>query len=117
VFYPLNRLVGPQLNLPVTNSLLLGSQIGVTTYLFTSKHLRNAEPFERILFSLYGAAIFNFGTVLVMSVIRSIFPDNSALRFAVGLPTSAALLYVGKRYVNYIDQIFDAIRFRGVPRH
>jgi hypothetical protein len=69
-----------------------------------------------IKFSIYGSAMFNFGTVLVMSIIRSIFPDNQALRLGVGLTTSVAFLYIGKRYVNYIDQVFDAVRFRAIPR-
>ena len=64
------------------------------------------------VFSMYGSAMFNFGTVLVMSIVRSIFPDNEGLRLGVGLSASAALLYVGRKYVNYIDQIFDAVRFR-----
>ncbi len=51
-----------------------------------------------------------------MSIIRSIFPDNEALRLGIGLSTSAALLFIGKRYVNYIDHIFDAVRFRAMSR-
>jgi hypothetical protein len=69
-----------------------------------------------LTFSIYGSAMFNFGTVLVMSVVRSIFPDNEALRLGVGLSSSAALLFVGRRYMQYIDQIFDAIRFRAITR-
>jgi hypothetical protein len=67
-------------------------------------------------FSIYGSAMFNFGTVLVMSIIRSIFPENEILRLGIGLSTSATLLLIGKRYINYIDQVFDAVRFRTLPR-
>lgn len=66
--------------------------------------------------SVYGSAIFNFGTVLVMSIVRSIFPDREAVRLSAGLSTSAILLFIGRRYVQYIDQIFDAIRFRAITR-
>jgi len=66
--------------------------------------------------SIYGSAIFNFGTVLVMSIVRSIFPQNDALRFGVGLFSSSAILFIGRRYIQYIDQIFDAIRFRAITR-
>ena len=51
-----------------------------------------------------------------MSIVRSIFPDNEPLRLGVGLTSSAALLFIGRRYVQYIDQIFDAIRFRAITR-
>ncbi len=51
-----------------------------------------------------------------MSIIRSICPDNEVLRLGFGLSTSAALLFIGKRYINYIDQVFDTVRFRAIPR-
>lgn len=60
--------------------------------------------------------MFNFGTVLVMSIIRSIVPDNQFLRLGMGLSISSALLYIGQRYINYIDQVFDAVRFRTVSQ-
>lgn len=60
--------------------------------------------------------MFNSGTVLVMSIIRSIFPDNEALRVTIGLASSAAILMIGRRYMLYVDQIFDAIRFRSTSR-
>ncbi|CAF0730539.1 unnamed protein product [Adineta ricciae] len=111
-----SRILGPQLHVPIVNSLWIGSHIGVGTYLCISKHLRNANVFDRLLFSLYGSAIFNLGTVLVMSIVRSIFPDNNALRLGVGLSSATAILLIGRRYVQYIDQIFDAIRFRTITR-
>ncbi|CAF2406807.1 unnamed protein product [Rotaria sp. Silwood2] len=111
-----SRILGPELNVPVANSFWVGSHVGVGIYLYISKHLRNADVFDRLLYSLYGSAMFNFGTVLVMSIIRSIFPDNDVLRLGVGLSSSAALLFIGRRYILYIDQVFDAIRFRSITR-
>ena len=96
----------------MTNFCWFGSQIGIGIYLFTTKHLRNADLFQRITLSFFGSTIFNVGNVLVMSVLRSVFPDNAVLRLLVGLSTSAAILTIGKRYVNHIDQIFDTVRFR-----
>lgn len=60
--------------------------------------------------------MFNFGTVLVMSIIRSMFPENEGLRLGMGLSTGLALLLLGRRYVNYIDHVFDAVRYRAKPR-
>jgi hypothetical protein len=51
-----------------------------------------------------------------MSIVRSIFPHNQVLRLGVGLSSSAAILFIGRRYIQYIDQIFDAIRFRAITR-
>lgn len=44
------RLFGPRLELPLANTLWLGSHIGTSLYLYTSKHLRSASPFERLLY-------------------------------------------------------------------
>ncbi|CAF0898804.1 unnamed protein product [Adineta steineri] len=110
------RILGHQWNVPVVNSLWIGSHIGIGIYLYNSKHLRNANTFDRILYSIYGSAIFNLGTVLVMSIVRSIFPDSTPLRLGVGLSSSAAMLFIGRRYIQYIDQIFNEIRFRAITR-
>ncbi len=49
LFYQ-NRILGPQLNVPVANSLWVGSHVGVGIYLYASKHLRNADVFDRLLY-------------------------------------------------------------------
>ncbi|CAF1174094.1 unnamed protein product [Rotaria sordida] len=108
------RLIGSRLDLPLTDALWFGSHAGVTMYLYTSKHLQSTNPFERLLYSIYGSTMFNFGTVLVMTLIRSIFPDKEALRLGIGLSISGGLLCIGQRYIHYIDEIFDAIRFRTI---
>ncbi|CAF2643820.1 unnamed protein product [Rotaria sp. Silwood2] len=108
------RLLGSRIDLPVTNALWFGSHIGITMYLYTSKHLRGSHTFERLLYSIYGSAMFNFGTVLIMTIIRTIFPDKEALRLGIGLSISGALLFIGQRYVHYIDEVFDAVRFRAI---
>lgn len=56
--------------------------------------------------------MFNFGTVLVMTIVRSIFPHQEILRLGIGLSVSGALLTIGQRYVHYIDEVFDTVRFR-----
>ncbi|CAF5059184.1 unnamed protein product, partial [Rotaria sp. Silwood1] len=108
------RLLGTRVDLPLTNILWFGSHIGITMYLYTSKHLRSIHTFERLLYSMYGSAMFNFGTVLIMTIIRSIFPDKETLRLGIGLSISGALLFIGQRYIHYIDEVFDAIRFRAI---
>ena len=42
--------LGPQINAPVANSLWIGSHTGIGIYLYVSKHLRNADTFDRILY-------------------------------------------------------------------
>ncbi|CAF1198541.1 unnamed protein product [Rotaria sordida] len=87
------RLIGSRLDLPLTDALWFGSHAGITMYLYTSKHLQSTNPFERLLYSIYGSTMFNFG---------------------IGLSISGGLLCIGQRYIHYIDEIFDAIRFRTI---
>ncbi|CAF1608724.1 unnamed protein product [Rotaria magnacalcarata] len=108
------RLLGSQVELPLTNALWCGSHVGITIYLYTSKHLRSIHTFERLLYSIYGSAMFNFGTVLIMTIVRSIFPDKEVLRLGLGLSLSGIILLVGQKYIHYIDEVFDAVRFRSV---
>jgi hypothetical protein len=46
----MKRFLGSDIGLPVANSLWFGSHIGIGIYLYTSKHLRNAQVFERLLY-------------------------------------------------------------------
>lgn len=46
----MNRFLGPRIESPVTSTLWFGSHIGIGIYLYTSKHLRNAQTFERLLY-------------------------------------------------------------------
>jgi hypothetical protein len=50
-FISINRFLGARIDLPLTNTLWFGSHIGISMYLYTSKHLRNAQPFERLLYT------------------------------------------------------------------
>jgi len=50
IFCSINRLLGSRMDVAVANTLWFGSHVGISTYLYTSKHLRNAEPFERLLY-------------------------------------------------------------------
>lgn len=49
LFYS-NRVLGSKLNAPIANSLWVGSHVGIGIYLYHSKHLRNADTFDRLLY-------------------------------------------------------------------
>ncbi|CAF1153794.1 unnamed protein product [Didymodactylos carnosus] len=111
-----SKIIGKN-NIVIANTLWFGSHLGVGLYLFGSKHLAaSSSPFDRILYSVFGSAIFNFGSVLLMSIVRSIYPNEEKLRLLVGLSASATLLIIGQRWLSYIDDIFSTIRFRSNTR-
>ncbi|KAK7502370.1 hypothetical protein BaRGS_00006323 [Batillaria attramentaria] len=87
----------------VANSFWFNAHIGVGLYLFGSVHLRQAPINRRILYSVFGSFLFNFGSVLFWATCKSLLPERPGLRALFGLVSGFVLLYVGKEYVDYID--------------
>ncbi|CAF0773796.1 unnamed protein product [Didymodactylos carnosus] len=111
-----SKIIGKN-DVAIANTLWFGSHLGVGLYLFGSKHLATApSPFDRVLYSVFGSVIFNFGSVLLMSIIRSIYPNEEKLRLLVGFSAASTFLIIGYRWINYIDDIFATIRFRSNTR-
>jgi hypothetical protein len=57
----------------------------------------------RIGYSIFGAVLFNFGTVLFWATTKTLLPRNDILRSLFGLLSGAAFFYVGQRYLKYVD--------------
>lgn len=60
---------------------------------------------SRIMYSVYAAVLFNFGSVLIWAVTKTILPPDSIVRAAFGILTSLCALGIGKEYLGYIDEI------------
>ena len=87
----------------VANCFWLQSHLGIGLYLYGSSHLREAPLNRRILYSVFGSFLFNFGSVLFWATCKSLLPDRSGLRALFGLASGFVLLYVGREYVDYVD--------------
>lgn len=87
----------------VANSFWFNAHIGVGLYLFGSSHLRQAPINRRILYSVFGSFLFNFGSVLFWATCKSLLPDKPGWKALFGLASGFVLLYVGKEYVDYVD--------------
>lgn len=88
----------------VANSFWFNSHVGLGLYLFGSSHLRDAPINRRILYSVFGSFLFNFGSVLFWATCKSLLSDRPGLRALFGLTSGFILLYVGKEYVDYVDR-------------
>jgi hypothetical protein len=89
----------------VANCLLFNAHLGTGLYLFSRKHLAVSPLSNRITYSVYGAFMFNFGSILLWAVTKVLLPDNTLIRTLFSLCTSAGLIIVGKNYIEYIDSI------------
>ena len=87
----------------ITNGLWFNAHIGAGLYIYSRRHLKGASESKKVLFSAFGAVMFNFGTVLFWATAKNLLPESDALRTLFGLTSGAALLYIGKEYLQYID--------------
>ncbi|KAL1122397.1 hypothetical protein AAG570_003801 [Ranatra chinensis] len=88
----------------VTNVLLLKSMVGSTLYMYNRPHLRSATTAARIMYSGYGAVMFNFGSVLLWAVLRSLMrPHQNCVATIIGLLSGCCLATMGVQYLSHID--------------
>ncbi|XP_076458254.1 uncharacterized protein LOC143291986 [Babylonia areolata] len=86
----------------IANCFWFNAHIGFGLYLFGSRHLRLAPVNRRIIYSVFGASLLNFGSVLFWGTCKSLVPHR--LRAVFGVLSGFLLLYIGKEYVGYVDE-------------
>ncbi|XP_033231033.1 uncharacterized protein LOC117182110 [Belonocnema kinseyi] len=87
----------------VTNALLIATLVGTGTYIYTREHLKNAENCPRICYSVTGAVLLSFGSVLACAILRSVAPPNPTLCTILGLGSSILFIKVGSSYLQHVD--------------
>lgn len=92
----------------IANCLLFNAHIGIGLYLYSrlhiSSHSSNLCITKQIIYSIYGAVLFNFGSILLWATTSSIIPTESVLaRTFIAISSSVALLLIGHEYMSYID--------------
>ena len=97
------RLFAPN-ELVVANSLWFTAHLGVGLYIYGRKHIQYKPGPVRIMYSVFGSVIFNFGSVLVFATSKSLLPCES-LRAVVGVTTALVFLYIGKSYLDMVDSV------------
>uniref|UniRef100_A0A0K8RIU7 Uncharacterized protein n=1 Tax=Ixodes ricinus TaxID=34613 RepID=A0A0K8RIU7_IXORI len=104
VFIPefLSRLY-PDQSVMVANCLLFNSHVGTGLYAYFRPHMRKAQPYHRVMYSAYQAVLFNFGSVLLWAVTKSLLPQSHLVRSIFAVSTSACLLTIGKEYLDFLD--------------
>ena len=87
----------------VANSLWFNAHLGIGLYLYGRKHMRQGTTYQRVLFSVFGTVLFNFGSVLFWATTRALVLKNDILRSLFGVGTGIAMLFIGKEYLDFID--------------
>ncbi|PIK48281.1 hypothetical protein BSL78_14857 [Apostichopus japonicus] len=91
----------------VANSFLFNSHLGVGLYLYNSRCLSKAPVHNRILWSVYGSVLFNFGSVLLFSTGKLLLVNDRLIGALYAAAASLSFLVIGKQYVEFVDENID----------
>ncbi|XP_072165362.1 uncharacterized protein [Diadema setosum] len=98
-------LVGcfPKWNLAVANSLLFNAHLGIGLYIYSRRCLQAASISNRVLFSLYGSAMFNFGSVLLFGTGKQVLVEDRFIGSVYAVCASLCFLCVGRYFFEFLD--------------
>jgi len=91
-------------DLVIANSLWFTAHVGTGLYIYGRKHIGYQNTPNRIMYSVFGSVIFNFGGVLVLATAKSLLPCQS-LRAGFGIVAGLIFLYIGKSYLDMVDAV------------
>lgn len=93
---------------PLANCLLFNSHIGVGVYIFFRPHIRTLPSFHRVMFSVYGSVMFNFGSILLWATTKTVlqnFANPWWIKSLFALCSAVGLLIIGSEYIKYVDAL------------
>lgn len=97
----------PKWHFGIANSFLFNSHLGVGLYLYSTRCLSRAPSHKRILWSVYGSAMFNFGSVLLFSTGKLLLVNDRLIGALYAAAASLSFLVIGKQYLEFIDNNID----------
>lgn len=71
---------------------------------FSNKTCALVPYVSNLLFSVTGAVLLSFGSVLLWAVLRAIIPPNPALCTIAGVGSGLALMKVSSSYLQFVDE-------------
>src|SRR6218665_1565398 len=89
----------------VANCLWFNAHIGTGLYIYTRRHMESTTSPQRFIFSLFGAVLFNFGTVLFWAATKTLLPERDLLRTLFGFSSGMILYAIGREYLKFIDNV------------
>jgi len=89
--------------LPVSHALLLNSHIGLGVYLYSRRHMQLAAHPWRLVYSVCGTVLFNFGSIMFCAATKVLLPRIDALRTVFGIASGALFLTIAGRYLEFVD--------------
>jgi len=105
--HPEEIIIGKDSRAIVFHGALVLSGIGMSTYLYTRPvfDVMQQPKSKRVLWSLFGSWMFNFGSLLLWAICKEICPKNKVIRAVVALSSSAGLVYIARDYLRAVDTL------------
>ena len=105
--HPEELIIGKGSRAVVFHGALVLSGIGLSTYVYTRPVFNVMRPpkSKRVLWSLFGSWMFNFGSLLFWAICKEICPKNKVLRSILALSSSAGLAYIARDYLQAVDTL------------
>ncbi|XP_055347737.1 uncharacterized protein LOC129594903 [Paramacrobiotus metropolitanus] len=90
-------------DLSIVNSLLYTSHIGIGLYIYNSPPVCFAASYNRLMYSVFGSVLFNFGSLLLWSTLRNAAQSFHPLaKIFLALSCATTLLFVGTDYMHFL---------------
>lgn len=91
----------------VFQGALVLSSIGIATYLYDRPVFDVMRPpkSKRLLWSLFGTWMFNFGSLLLWAICKEMCPKNTLIRAVLVLSSCAGVVYIGTDYLQAVDKL------------
>jgi len=91
----------------VFHGALVLSSIGIATYLYDRPVFDVMRPpkSKRLLWSLFGTWMFNFGSLLLWAICKEMCPKNRLIRAVLVLSSCAGVVYIGTDYLQAVDKL------------
>lgn len=105
--YAEQLIIGKNARSVVFHGALTLSGIGMATYLYNRPvfDVMDSPKSKRLLWSLFGTWMFNFGSLMLWAICKEISPDYKVIRAIMALASSAGLVYVGVDYLREVDRL------------
>lgn len=97
----------PKWHFGVANGFLFNAHLGVGLYLYNRRSIARAPLPLRILWSVYGSAMFNFGSVLLFSTGKLLLVNDRLIGTLYAIAASLSFLVIGKQYLEFVDRSID----------
>ncbi|XP_045214092.1 uncharacterized protein LOC123564511 [Mercenaria mercenaria] len=87
------------------DALWFNAHIGFGIYLYRRNFLQAASTQWKVIYSVFGSAVFNFGSVLLWGTSKALLPTvPEGIKVLFGLGSGLLLMYVGWHWTDFLNK-------------